>query len=730
VCCIERQNDVDLELELSFTCDFRPQWPAGLGGQIARADPATGAYVLTEELGRFATLIGVDGARLDWPGSDHALPGEPLRTRLCLPAQRGEAEPIVWIAAGAELEPQPLSEAARVGLGQSATGFARAEEVVARARELWRELAQGWRAEREALEGHWTAHQARTARFTSEDALHVAAFEWSKIAIERAWVRVDGLGRGLVAGIGPSRGGARPGYAWFFDGDAMVASRSLSACGDFAGAREVLRFAAAHQRADGKLMHELVLSARLCDWLGDFPYAYYKAPNAPDFVAALAWYVRWSGDVELAWELLRSAERALEWCASTCDEHGRMSNRRAGLAAVEAGPLSERIASEIFLHGAWLSALAGGLYLAEVLGRSALAERYRGLLARARSGLESFWSEERGRYGFAHLVDGGRCDDLSAYLGLALTCVGLDAARARATAAALNHPSVACDWGVRMFATDASVYDPQSYNAGAVFPYLAGFVLRAQFAAGLGEHARQLLESQVALWGFRAPGLIEEHLGGDRALVPERGVPHQIFSSATIVEGTLAGALGLLPDAPRGVLELAPTLSRLEPARGVEGLRVGATTLDLAFSMQGDGRRTLHSCTLVKRAGPPLEVRFTPRLPALSCILRAPPAAQRLEGELVLTLEVEEGPSARFPCAPVLGATSQAARIADVQHGAGRVEWMLWGRAGSVARPRFECDRRLAIRGAQREADRLRVTFPQGPSDAFLPTTVEMTLEP
>ena len=149
-------------------------------------------------------------------------------------------------------------------------------------------------------------------------------------------MKVDGLGRGLVAGLGPSGNGERPGFGWFFDGDALAASRALSTAGDFAGVREVLRFAAAHQRPDGKLMHELTLSANLCRWLEDYPYAYYKGQNSADFVAALDLYLRFSGDLELARERGRTRSGPSTGARAPSTRRGG-SPTRAGIAAVEAG---------------------------------------------------------------------------------------------------------------------------------------------------------------------------------------------------------------------------------------------------------------------------------------------------------------------------------------------------------------------------------------------------------
>ena len=50
-------------------------------------------------------------------------------------------------------------------------------------------------------------------------------------------------------------------------------------------------------------------------------------------------------------------------------------------------------------HGAWIEALHAAVRLARLLGED--ATRYTKLLDRARSAVESFWSEQHARYGFA-----------------------------------------------------------------------------------------------------------------------------------------------------------------------------------------------------------------------------------------------------------------------------------------------------------------------------------------
>jgi len=757
-----------VEVELSFRCDFRPMWPAGLGGQIATRDRASGAFLLTEELGRFAALCWAPGASVEWIGADHALPRGTVRMRFRLEP----GVPTPFLVAGAERVPAPLSEAARLGLGQAAVGLARAEAVVADARQVLEGLAAGWREERAELEGRWSAHLARTTALRSSDPAHDAAFLWSRIALERAWVAVDGLGRGLVAGLGPSRGGERPGYGWFFDGDALVAARALTSTGDREGAREVLRFAASHQREDGKLMHELSLSAGLCAWLEDYPYAYYKGINGAELVQALDHHHACTGDVELVRELWGTVEAALSWTHGCAGADGRVANRRAGIAAVEAGPLSDRIASEVFLQAAWIAALDGGARLARAIGREDSAARFEAWGREAREGFEAFWAPDRGRYGFAllHAEEGdgpdapvdGRCDDLTAYLGLALAR-GVGAPERRlASARCLNRPALTSDWGARMFATDSSVYDPLHYNTGSVFPYLTSFTTLACYANGLLQAGAQVLDSQVRLVGFGGLGLLEEHLPGDRARVPPSGVPHQIFSSSAIVESTLSGLFGLAPDAGRGALGLEPALPPDRAFAALERLWVGDALLDVEVRRDRGERSTRHTIRLDLHAGGPLEVRLAPRFPALTRVVAArldgaPVAAvagalpsgaraleavaARLAGALALEVDVEEGPSVVLPARPhVLDEPSRDARIEELSADERRVRWRFHGPAGTRVRLPLHGDREVRARGAALVPGRaggaggagaeLVLDFPAGDPEAFVELDVELELVP
>jgi hypothetical protein len=751
---IEVECESELAVTLAVEPELRPMWPAGLGGQFALPDAETGALAISEELGRYAALFGSQEAEPVRFASDHALPRDPVHIAFRIPPVRARRGPVPFLLVGAELEAPPLSEAARRGEEGAARGESRAARVLQEARELFWRATKDWPRWRVEARERWAAFLERTVRFESPDPRFDEAFLWAKLAIERCWAEVQPLGRGLVAGLAPSRGGERPGFGWFFDGDAMIAARAQAGCGDFAGARDVLRFAASHQREDGKLMHELVLSAALCRWVDDYPYAYYKATNTPAFLAVLAHYVAASGDLELARELWPSALRAFEHCWRSLDEDGLFSVQKAGLAAVEAGPLVGTLRSEVYVQGVWISAAKGLRDLAGLLGEPEVQQRARHEAERAELAFETFWSEERGRYGFARRSDGGLCDDLTAYLALPLARGVGRPERAQASALALNLPEVASDWGPRLFATDSSVYTPGDYNCGSVFPYLANHAALAQYRHGLSASGWQVLAGQVGLTGFSGLGFVPEHLAGDVCDTPARGVPHQIFSSASILQSTLYGLFGLSGHAVEGALLVRPALPLHWDHMALRGLRLGESKLDLEVSRRSSVGSSTLSLRAALHSGPPLKVFFRPLLPLLtrgvdqrlgfaaaphsveleSCGASLSPKGAGLElarGSEQITYGCELGPEVLLgstePQAP--GSASRGVRLCGVSATGEQVLWTLLGPQGSEARLPFRSDRAVKIAGARLDGSELCLSFPAS-AEAFSAAQVALEAEP
>ncbi len=747
---IDVDSPRDLVVQVTFAPDMRPMWPAGFGGQIATQDAVTGATFLTEELGRFGVLLGSPGAPRVSIGADHALPRDPVTIPLTWRAT--DSEPLIFLIAGAEVVPDQLPASAEVGEHGAATGLSRIDKVREHARAAYRDGSTNWSVRLAEVRSHWRRFLDRTTLLQTSDPAVDDAFLWAKIAIEKSWVEVDGLGRSLVAGLAPSAGSDRPGFGWFFDGDALCAARAMAAYGDTEGQLRVLGAAASRQRSDGKLMHELTLSSRLCNWLEDYPYAYYKAPNSPDFVAALELCLRHNGDRPTLERLFTNAKRAVQWCHACLDQNGLMTNRKAGLAAVEAGSLVGVIRSEVYLHGMYLSALRALERLAGWIGEKDVAHWATTNLAHATSAFESFWSEKAGRYGFALLTDGKWFDDLNAYLAEPLAAGHGETARAHASVQGLNDPALCSDWGVRMFARTSAIYDPANYNTGSVFPYLTNFVILAHYRHGLTAAGWQIYRSQVALSDFSGRGFVPEHLIGDRCTAPERGVPHQVFSSTTIVQGAIFGILGIEADAFEGVLRIRPALPPHWRRATVTHMRVGPTLLDLRVERDRGGDGTTYHVWAFIREGPSLALDITLSCPPLTQLGSAvvnrrdvPSAAVRPAGgsvaievgrhailrELACTVVVREGPQLLLE-APELreGARSRSVRLTRTEIiGATSVRWTLQGLSGSTARARLFADREMQVQGAAVEArGEAHLDFPAGDGDSFVSHVVEVTV--
>ena len=576
VLLLHLDTDEAVEVHLEFTPAFRPMWPAGLGGQITGRDDDTGAFFCTEEIGRFAALFGSpEAAPVDTTAAEPGRRGVRGRTTLTIPVspKRAAKGPVPVVCAGAALVSRPLTDQEKRGGNQAATGASRASAAVDAARSLWRRMLVEWPDVIAAERRRWRAHLAHTATLHSGDAALDEAFLWSKIAIERAWVNVDGVGRGLVAGLGPGRGTERPGFAWLFNGDALEACRALTILGDHRGCRDILRFAASTQREDGKITHEVTLAAGLCDWYGEFPYAYYKGNQTPEFVATFGRYVRWSRDVDLARELWPAIQRAVDWCLTVCDEELVMQVPLAGIAAVEAGPLSGRIRAEAFLQAAFEDAIRELVHLEQCtdLRWPARWSALRAFVAEDRFG-RAFKSADGAHVDFAHLTDGTRHSGPTAYTMAYLSRGTPPQALLEREVLRHDDSRLTTDWGVRMFATDAEGYAPEHYNMGSVFPFLTQYQCIAALRSGLPEIGWRVLRSQVALMHFAGLGYMPEFLPGDRARLLPHVVPHQVFSHAALLECVLDGLLGLTRDARTG--EVHAQLACNTPLRGVTLERV------------------------------------------------------------------------------------------------------------------------------------------------------------
>ncbi|MBI3667005.1 MAG: amylo-alpha-1,6-glucosidase, partial [Acidobacteria bacterium] len=320
-----------LRLRASFMPEMRPMWPASLGGQSSSWDEAEKALVLTEPLGRFAAVVGSPLFSRHSEQIGHQLPDRTVLVEMDITPETARRSVIPIVIAGSGSGTRNAVQLYREAL-------AKIPELVA------------------ASDAYYKDFLARSIEIETPDPALNRAFDWAKVAVDKGWQCNEGIGCGLVAGFGPSGASERPGFAWYFGGDALMNSWSIVDYGDFGRARAALEFLRGRQRDDGKMMHELPQSAALLDW-SCYPYGYYHADTTPLYLFSSARYVARSGDREFLRQSWPSLEKAFRYCVSTLDDDGLMSNRKAGAAAVETGALSGRVAQDAYLEGVWLAAL-------------------------------------------------------------------------------------------------------------------------------------------------------------------------------------------------------------------------------------------------------------------------------------------------------------------------------------------------------------------------------------
>ncbi len=621
--------DVDTQQPLrligSFRRELKLMWPAETAPSRMRFDARTSSFLLTDAEEQFAALIGIPQA--DAVALTDEQGGQSRRARFTLDvsaiARRDEFVPILIVGA-------PTG-----GLDAARRTYA----------ELRASLSQAY----QATLAHYRRLREETVQITTGDDRLDRAFEWAKVRVDKGYVENPFLGAGLVAGFRHSGETLRPGFAWFFGRDALWTTLAITSYGDWDLARTVLRFLKTHQRADGKIMHELSQAARFVDWAGAFPYYYAAADATPLYLIALDEYYRASGDLEFLKEMWPSARRAYQFIASTdSDGNGLIENTAVGHGWVEGGRLLP-VHEEIYLQGLWMQAGRAMARLAEAMGERQLAITCRRRAERARDVVEHlFWNEDGGFYAFGRRqkgpnFNGGQTIALAKESMISEVTImpavpmwwgWLDQQRAARMLEHIASAALATDWGARLLSNRSALYDPLSYHHGSVWPLFTGWAAMACYRYRRPLAGYELLMSNAQLTYDEALGAHTELLSGDRYRSFDFSSFDQVWSSAMIIAPVIRGLLGVEWNAPDRRLVFAPQWPADWDEVVVRNLRLGEARLDLQW------RRRSHHVTLdVTRRGDriPLTLDFRPSFP-----LDARVKGARVNGRPV-PLEIDRG---------------------------------------------------------------------------------------
>jgi glycogen debranching enzyme len=553
-----------VSVTVNFLIDLLPMWPGGLGGQYSYWDENLKAFVLSESLRKHSAIIGSPAATRYSAQPAHNLPDAPTQFHIDVDPEYARQNFIPIAIAG--------------GLDAAAKVQESYRRLLAEAESLYEKNRQ-----------HFAQLSGDYLQLKSPDPEIDRAVEWAKVALDTGFVCNPQLGCGQVAGLGFSGTSTRPGFGWYFGGDTFINSFAVSSMGDFATLRQELVFLRGHQRADGKMMHELSQAGAMIPWFEKFPYAYYHADTTPLYIIAADNFFRHTGDRAFLQESWESLTKAYAYCLSTdADNDGLMNNSKAGLAAVETGTLLNRLATDVFLAGVSVEAHRSMQHMAEALQAGDVATKAKADLARAQTNLNSqFWNPDKKLLSFALTEGGGRSDELTVWPAVPLLFRLIEPEHAALMLDFLAGSEISTDWGARMLTNRSRLYDPISYNNGSVWPFLNGLLSWAEYRNHRAASGFAHWVQCARLTTMNALGFVPELLSGDFYAPMDTAVAHQLFSSSSVLTPLVKGMLGFYPDAYEKRVRLEPHLPVRWRETTVRNLKVGKGTLNLEMTRGG-----------------------------------------------------------------------------------------------------------------------------------------------
>ncbi len=531
--------EVNTTEPLGIVCSFlpvmQPMWPAGLGGQYAWWDNEMKAYLISESSRKNHGYIGSPAAVGISYTPAHMLSDVPNQFRIEIKEPKstvGKFIPI--ILAG--------------GKGKREDVKAVFKKLVANPEQFYRENV-----------AHYRALRDNTLQVETPDRELNLAFEWAKVAYDNLLVENPDLGTGLIAGLGPSGTGGRPGFGWFFGGDAFINTFSLNSMNAYATAKQTLAFTQKWQRADGKMAHELSQAEGYINWFKDYPYGYIHGDTSPFYLTAMFDYYKMTGDLDFIRSSWASLQRAYDWCLTTdADSDGLMDNSKAGLGALEFGSLID-IQTDVYLGAVWVRAAYCMQQLALAMGEKAMAEKAQQQFERARAAFQQkFWDEANQHYTYAFNAKGEHVQEITPWSAVGMMWELGEPERSVRSLEKLNSSELATDWGTRSISIKSNRFEALNYNYGAVWPFITSWVATAQYKHHLALQGFISLKASARHTFDNGLGFVTEVFSGYENTWPQEAVAHQGFCSAGVVLPFVRGLLGLEGDAINKTITFAP----------------------------------------------------------------------------------------------------------------------------------------------------------------------------
>ena len=599
-----------LDIIVQFTPDIHYAWPAGLGGQYLIWEQNARAFLFSEGKRSINAFLGSPAVTAASDVPAHMLAAE--RPQLVL-AVGGATERYTAPRLGEPPGRNVNLHTAYIPIVLAGGGMSHDSALA-----LYRTLIAPGAAQREWQRRVAHADSLRTTMFAlrSPDTLLNRAVEYAKVNLDESFVCNPDLGCGLVAGYGLSGAASdRPGFGWFFGGDASINSFAMNGAGESGLVRDgALRFFSRYQRADGKITHEISQGAGHVDWFS-YPYPYYHGDTTPFWILAFGEYWRQTADTAIVRTLWPNLKRAYTWSRSTdTDGDGLMENPAAGAGALEVGDLQAGILSDVYLSGVWIASLERFARMARAMNEPALADSALAIRTKALRTIEAkLWIPTLNQYAFALLQDGSVNRTLTAWPATAMAFTVFDGDHGAEMAARLASSAIMTDWGARPLSATSPLFDPLHYNNGAVWPFVTGWVSLAQYNYHNAAAGWFALEA-IARTGFdQSLGRNPEVISGRLYKPLDTAVPQQFFATSMVLTPLIRGLLGIDVDAPARRITIAPHLPPAWDSVAVDNVPVGAERW--SFVVQRKPGRVVLAVSRTTGDTAPVEVVFSPALP-------------------------------------------------------------------------------------------------------------------
>ncbi len=551
-------SSTPVQIGFSFLPALNLMWPGSIGGQDCYWVEEAQGFILAEPTRSYSGLIRMEGALLDSKMGDHAFSDESYRMIVNLSSGNHQKTVCVWGFMGHHQE----------CLEQSVIEESLFESSFERAKAYYEE------------------YLARTVQLETPNGELNRFFSWAKLSLHKGEVDNPLLGKGLVAGIGPSGRSTRPGFDWYFAGDMSMNALGMVGYNDFATIRTSLLFFAGFQKEDGRIPHEISQSAPLIDWFGRYSgFAYLHADTTAYYLLALAFYVVESGDSSILSELEAVIEKALTFCDNMSEEEtGMILNQKAGLGALEIGP-HRKPKYDIYTNSIWAAALAQLSQMYRSLTFVEKADLLHQRHEKVCRSMEGFWWEEGSRYCLSIMPDQKQLPLLMAMAFFPISFGLLDKDRAKRFLKLAKESSLWVPWGVRSI-EEGPEYDPIHYNFGSVWYFFNGFFSRAAY--DLGDHSLgfSIIHAAVQAFFHENSTHMPELFSGDRFAAVTTAVPHQLFSLGPVIWAILSGMLGIQRNALLKSVGFTPQFPLQWDRLTVKNLQVGPNQIHIRYKRE------------------------------------------------------------------------------------------------------------------------------------------------